>query len=62
MYLMIEIPKEFEIDFNKDKFEDCFQRLIADTRDRMNNHDTLMAGNYEIETLEMLIKSFKKAT
>lgn len=62
MKLLIEIPPEFERDFNDNRFEDCFQRLLHDTKDRLDKHDTLLAGNYEIETLEMFIKAFKNAT
>lgn len=62
MKLLIDIPSEFGLDFINNKFEDCFQRLLHDTKDRIKNHDTLLAGNYEIETLEMFIKAFKNAT
>ena len=62
MKVLIEIPSEFERDFNDDRFEDCFHRLLNDTYDRIENNDILLAGNYEIETLEMFIKAFKNAT
>ena len=62
MKLLIDIPSEFGLDFINNKFEDCFQRLLHDTKDRLDKHDTLLAGNYEIETLEMFIKAFKNAT
>lgn len=61
MKLIIEIPKEFINDFNENKFEDCFRRLIADTRDRLSNRDTLLAGRYEVETCEMFISAFANA-
>lgn len=61
MKLTIDIPKEFVRDFTDNKFEDCFRRLIADTRDRLNNKNTLLVGNYEIETCEMLIEAFSNA-
>ena len=47
---MIEIPKEFEVDFKTDKFKDFFSRAITD----MN----CLCGNYERETAEMFIKAF----
>lgn len=47
---MIEIPKEFEVDFKNDKFNDFFSRAITD----MN----CLCGNYERETAEMFIKAF----
>lgn len=55
MKLIIEIPKEFVCDYEADGFEDCFQRFICDSK------TGLMAGNYERETAEMLIKAFKDA-
>lgn len=54
MKLIINIPEVFEVDFNRDKFKDSLQRLIEDAH--------YLAGNYEIETAEMLIKAFEKST
>lgn len=53
MKLIIEIPKEFEEHFRRDKFEDSLHRLSADVH--------LIAGNYEQETAIMLINAFKDA-
>jgi hypothetical protein len=53
MRVEIEIPKEFECDFNKDRFKETFYRLSVDAH--------LMAGNYEKETLKMLLKAFENA-
>ena len=53
MKVVIEIPKEYEIDFKADKFKDFFSRVIAD----MN----CLCGNYEKEIAEMLIETFNKA-
>ena len=53
MKLMIDIPKEFEENWNQDRFKDCIGRLIADSH--------CVAGNYEKETAEMLIDVFDKA-
>ena len=50
MRIEIEIPKEFEQHFNHDRFEDSLSRLYADVH--------LLAGNYERELAEMLIKAF----
>jgi len=61
MKLLIEIPSEFGLDFINNRFEDCFQRLLHDTKDRIDKHNILLAGNYEIETCEMFIKAFKNA-
>ena len=62
MKLLIEIPPEFERDFNDNKFEDCFQRLLHDTWDRLTHSENILnAGRYETETLEMFIEAFKNA-
>lgn len=53
MKITIEIPEEFEIDYKTDKFKDFFLRISAD----MN----CICGNYERETLEMLIKAFESS-
>ena len=53
MNLIINIPKEFEAHFNKDRFEDSLKRLSSDAN--------LLTGNYEKELVTMLIKSFKKS-
>lgn len=53
MRIEIEIPKEFEWHFTKDRFEDSLHRLRTDIH--------CLAGNYEMETLDMLIEAFKNA-
>lgn len=53
--VLIEIPDEFENDL-KDKFDDFFGRVKADLRD-YPSHDKL-CGNYEMETIDMFLKSF----
>ena len=53
MKLIIEIPKEFEVDFKTDKFKDFFSRTITD----MN----CICGNYEREIAEMFIKAFENS-
>jgi hypothetical protein len=53
MKLVVEIPKEFEQDFQSDRFKEFFERCIAD----MN----CVCGNYERETAEMFISAFKNA-
>ena len=50
MKIIIEIPKEYEIDFKTDKFKDFFSKVIVD----MN----CLCGNYEKEIAQMLIESF----
>lgn len=53
MRLTIDIPKEFVSQYKDDKFSDSLQRLKEDVH--------LCAGNYEIEVVDMLIKTFKNA-
>lgn len=56
MKLVIDIPKEFERDWNNDQFQDCFGRVLADLKDT-----SFISGNYEKETLEMLQSAFRDA-
>lgn len=53
MKLLIEIPKEFECDWNRDKFYDCFERVFTDLGGMYS-----VSGNYERETIKMLEKAF----
>ena len=56
MKLVIEIPKEFECDWNRDKFYDCFERVFTDLGGMYR-----VSGNYERETIKMLEKAFRDA-
>ena len=53
MKITFEIPKEFEGDWMKDRFDDALHRLSCDAH--------LIAGNYEQETAKMLADAFKNA-
>ena len=53
MKVEIEIPKEFVKHFLSDRFKDSLLRLSADAH--------LIAGLYEQELVEMLIKAFQEA-
>ena len=53
--LYIEIPKEFDADFQTDKFGDFFKRVMADI------DNSGLCGNFEKETAEMLMKAFQNA-
>lgn len=53
MKIIIDIPQEFEQDFINNRFEDAFQRFMADAH--------CIAGNYEKETALMLINAFKNS-
>lgn len=65
MKLVIEIPKEFECDWNGNqfqdgRFQDCFERVLADL-DYHRRDSSCISGNYEKETLEMLKTAFRDA-
>ncbi len=55
MKLIINIPTEFEIDYNGDKFKDFFSRVLCDI------DKGVLCGNYEKETLEMFLKAFDES-
>jgi hypothetical protein len=56
MKLIIDIPKEFETDYNGDKFKDFFSRVLCDIE-----KGKCLCGNHEIETAEMFLKAFDKS-
>ncbi len=56
MRIEIEIPKEFEGDYNADRFSDFFSRAMIDIETMQG-----MCGRYEIETAEMLQKAFAES-
>lgn len=53
MKILIDIPKEFEADYNTDRFAEFFQRCLADM--------CTCCGNYEWETAEMMEKAFAES-
>lgn len=60
MKVMIDIPKEFESDL-QDKFNEFFERMIADIDYALEKQEPLLCGNYERETAEMFLSAFEKA-
>lgn len=56
--IVLKIPQEFEQDFNADKFKECFERVLSDCKawDYAG-----LSGNYEHETIEMLLDAFNEA-
>ena len=55
MKLIIDIPKEFETDYNGHKFKDFFSRVLCDI------DKGVLCGNYEKETAEMFLKAFDES-
>ena len=55
MKLIIDIPKEFETDYQGDKFKDFFSRVLCDIE------KGVLCGNYEKETAEMFLKAFDES-
>ena len=56
MKILVDIPQDFEIHFNRDRFKDSLKRIKADL-----NENFVLAGNYERELLDMLIVAFEEA-
>ena len=55
MKLIIDIPTEFEPDYNGDKFKDFFCRVRCDIE------KGTLCGHYEKETAEMFLKAFDES-
>jgi len=55
MKLIIDIPTEFETDYNGDKFKDFFSRVQCDIE------NGTLCSNYEKETAEMFLKAFDES-
>ncbi len=53
MIIQLEIPKEFENDYQNDRFDDFFRRVFV----TINRAE--MCGNYECETAMMMANAFK---
>ena len=59
MKLIIDIPKEFETDYEVNRFQDFFTRVLYS----IEKVDGLygLCGNYEKETAEMFLKAFDES-
>ncbi|MGN8818567.1 hypothetical protein ACTNEN_09635 [Oribacterium sp. HCP28S3_H8] len=55
MIIQLEIPSEFESDYKRDRFDEFFQRVLADI------DYTGACGNYESETAQMMDDAFKES-
>ena len=51
MIIQLNIPPEFEDEYNKDRFKESLKRLILDAHS--------FAGNYEKETARFLITALR---
>lgn len=58
MNIILHIPKEFEEHYNKDRFKDTLERINIDVR---SLKFTGLSGQYELETLEMLITALSRS-
>lgn len=56
--IVLKIPEEFEQDFNTDRFKESFERVLFDCK--AWNYAGI-SGNYEHETLKMLLDAFSEA-
>ena len=55
MIIQLEIPKNFESEYQKDKFDEFFRRVYADI------DGSGMCGNYEAETVLMMADALKES-
>lgn len=55
MIIQLEIPTEFENDYQNDRFDDFFKRVNASI-----NHFSIF-GNYEAEITQMMADAFKES-
>lgn len=55
MIIQLEIPKPFEDDYKKDRFDEFFRRVFADI------DCPGMVGNYEAETVLMMANAFNES-
>lgn len=61
MKITIEIPKEFENDFNDNKFGEYFGKVLADTLYHPLSENANLCGKHEEKTTRMFIKAFNEA-
>lgn len=58
MKVMIDIPKDFEKHFNKDRFKDSLERIKYDVNSLKQD---ALSWRYDVEIIDMLMVAFKKA-
>lgn len=62
MKIVIDIPKEFEEHFNNDRFEDILEKIKFSIFDGTSTDLFYPYSNYQVETMDMLIKALKEST
>ena len=60
MTVAINIPQEFEEHYTRDRFVDSLERIRADINYALKTSQIRLAGNYELELIEMLRDAFKE--
>lgn len=61
MKILIDIPKEFVSHYKKDKFKDSLERVLQDIKQYRYDHNFTLSGNYEEETIAMLVEAFSNS-
>ena len=56
MKVALEIPKEFEQDFQSDRFNCFFGRVSAEISSNLKEGQVVLCGNYERERKEKTVK------
>ncbi len=59
--VIVSIPDEFMIDYDKNRFAECIDRVMEDLKDYRKTHGYGLSGNYEDETLLMFRDAFAEA-
>lgn len=54
MKILLELPDDFKVHYDFDKFKDSLGRVSFDLKE----HEVLMSGNYEQELMDALYKAF----
>lgn len=57
MKVVIDIPEAFVPHYKQDKFKDSLERISADIARYRLDHTVTLSGNYEEETITMIIEA-----
>lgn len=61
MKIVIDIPKEFVSHWKNDKFNGSLERVLQDIKQYRYDHNFMLSGLYDEETVEMLIDVLSKS-